>query len=381
MGRRAGRADRRGWLGHDAIAVSRCGRCSAVLRPACPILPLLPSRPSAQVPFEQAVADLASPDAGTRLRAVQLLKQAAYPEAAVPLAALVTDPQDEIQLEAIAAELNIFLAEPVVPQKRVGARGRSAQRGAGRAGVLGRAQRARRAAGAGRSADRAAHRGARREPARRDRGAVRVRRRSRSSPAARARRDLLRAAGPDIAAFIGSSDPAMRYAAVRVLGRVFATARAGRADRVDGRRRGDHRAQRQRSRGQGGGDARARRDALRARRAGADRSVQLSTARATPAEAALDALAHIAHPASVPLFTAQLAEQDAALRGIAIEGLARAGDASQLAGDPGGDRQGARAKRDRSPAPLRRCCSATRPTDRWPIRSAGRGCASRRSAT
>ena len=36
------------------------------------------------------------------------------------------------------------------------------------------------------------------------------------------RRDMLRAAGPDLAAFIGSSNPAMRYAAVRVLGRVFA---------------------------------------------------------------------------------------------------------------------------------------------------------------
>src|SRR6185369_10421832 len=45
-------------------------------------------------------------------------------------------------------------------------------------------------------------------------------------PAGAARKDLLRAAGPDVAAFIGSSDPAMRYAAVRVLGRVFAR-RAG----------------------------------------------------------------------------------------------------------------------------------------------------------
>ena len=49
------------------------------------------------------------------------------------------------------------------------------------------------------------------------------------------------------------------------------------------------------------------------------------------AEAALDALAHIAHSSSAPLFTAQLASRSATLRGIAIEGLARVGDRTQLA--------------------------------------------------
>jgi len=58
---------------------------------------------SAQVSFEQASADLTSPDAKVRLHAVQLLKGAAYPEAAVPLARLLTDAQDDVQLEAIAA--------------------------------------------------------------------------------------------------------------------------------------------------------------------------------------------------------------------------------------------------------------------------------------
>ena len=49
------------------------------------------------------------------------------------------------------------------------------------------------------------------------------------------------------------------------------------------------------------------------------------------AAAALDALARIANPASVPLFAAQLATRTSSLRGIAIEGLARAGDASRMA--------------------------------------------------
>src|SRR5882762_9523426 len=79
-----------------------------------------PLAAASQVSFEQATRDLGSSDAGARMRAVQLLKGAAYPEAAVPLAKLVTDPEDEIQLEAIAAELNIFLAEKIVPRKRLG---------------------------------------------------------------------------------------------------------------------------------------------------------------------------------------------------------------------------------------------------------------------
>ncbi len=47
--------------------------------------------------FEQTIAELKSPDADTRLRAVQMLKDAAYPEAAVPLAAVLTDPDDDVQ--------------------------------------------------------------------------------------------------------------------------------------------------------------------------------------------------------------------------------------------------------------------------------------------
>jgi CheY-like chemotaxis protein len=50
-----------------------------------------------------------------------------------------------------------------------------------------------------------------------------------------------------------------------------------------------------------------------------------------PAEAALDALARIAHPSSAPLLATQLLSTNAALRGIALEGLARLGDPSTLA--------------------------------------------------
>ena len=300
---------------------------TALLLPALPALSVLPDL-TAQVPFEQAAKDLASPDPGIRLRSVQLLKQSAFPEAALPLAPLVTDPRDDIQLEAIAAELNIFLAEPIVPKKRI-------------ALVVEKrtALQAEAAFSAGPNAL-----GARMVPAEvltalrtaaRDQnprvaiealyafGALAV------QPGGAPRRELLRAAGPDVAAFIGSSDPAMRYAAVRVLGRVFT------------RRTEDEAVE------STVGDAliAALNDNDRAVKSAAmsslgairyDRGVQALTdlftyyGKGDAAEAALDALAHIGHPTSVPLFTAQLTSKNAALRGIAIEGLARVGDNTQL---------------------------------------------------
>src|SRR5690242_2083743 len=92
------------------------GLLSLVALPGLPGPPVLAAQP---VPFDQAVRDLSSPEVDVRLKAVQLLRDAAYPEAAVPLAPLVVDPRDEVQLEAIAAELNIFLADKVVTKKRV----------------------------------------------------------------------------------------------------------------------------------------------------------------------------------------------------------------------------------------------------------------------
>jgi HEAT repeat protein len=150
-----------------------------------------------------------------------------------------------------------------------------------------------------------------------------------AAPTGAARRELLRVSGPDITAFVGASDPAMRYAAVRVLGAVFA------------------------KRPQDGpieetvGDAviTALNDADQAVKGAAmqalgtmryQRAVQALTdlfqfyGKNEAADAALDALARIAHPASTPVFTSQLPGKSSARRGIAIEGLARIGDASTL---------------------------------------------------
>jgi HEAT repeat protein len=51
---------------------------------------------------------------------VHLLRDAKYPEAISPMAALVLDPVDEIQLEAIAAELGFFLEQDVKSKRMVG---------------------------------------------------------------------------------------------------------------------------------------------------------------------------------------------------------------------------------------------------------------------
>jgi HEAT repeat protein len=42
-----------------------------------------------------------------------------------------------------------------------------------------------------------------------------------AQPAGAARRELLRVSGPELAALIGVADPALRYAALRVIGRLF----------------------------------------------------------------------------------------------------------------------------------------------------------------
>jgi HEAT repeat protein len=287
------------------------------------------SPPSAQNAFEQAIRDIASPDASARLRAARVLKQAASPEAAVPLAALVTDRQDEVQLEAIGAELNIFLADKIVPRKRLGlvieVRNAVSAEAAFSGGPL----------AIGPLPVPAEVLTALRTAVRDDNprvglealyafGALGV------EPGGNARRDVLRLSGPDLAALLGAPEPAMRYAAVRVLGRVFARRPAD--DRVE----------------ETVGDAVITalndRDSLVKTAAMAalgamryDRGLQALSdqfryyGKGERAAAALDAIARIASPASVPLLAAQLASNDAALRSIAIEGLARTGDASKLA--------------------------------------------------
>ncbi len=73
-----------------------------------------------QVRFDDVIRNLRNPDPKVRLASVQLLRESKYPEAIGPLAPLVTDPVDQIQLEAIATELSFFLTQDVPSKKRLG---------------------------------------------------------------------------------------------------------------------------------------------------------------------------------------------------------------------------------------------------------------------
>ena len=72
-----------------------------------------------QLRFDDVIRNLRNPDPRARLDAVRLLRDAKYPEAIAPMAALVLDPIDGIQLETIAAELAFFLEQDVKSKKMV----------------------------------------------------------------------------------------------------------------------------------------------------------------------------------------------------------------------------------------------------------------------
>ena len=284
---------------------------------------------SAQVSFEQATRDLASPDAGVRLRAVQLLKDAAYPEAAVPIATLVTDTDDRVKFEAISAELNIFLARKIVTRKRVGLIIEVRNKVAAEAAFSG-----------GPSAL-----GPRLVPLE-VLMALRVSARDPNprvaiealyafgtlagTAAGNARRDVLRASGPDLAAMLGAPDPALRFAALRVLERVFA--RRPQDDPVDPTV-GDAAITSLNAKGSAMRVAAIRAlGAMRYERAAQSLAdLYQYYGRGDLAEASLDALARIAHASNAPLFASALTGTTGAVKGIAIEGLTRIGDRKALA--------------------------------------------------
>jgi len=191
-----------------------------VALPALCAIGLATAMLAAQVPFEQAVSDLSSPSTGKRLRAAQLLKEAAYPEAAVPLAKAILDPENEVQLEAIGAEVNIFLAEKVVVRKRVGflieVRNPISAEAAFSQGPLALGPRP-----VPQEVLTALRAASRDETARVDLEALYAFGALAVEPGGAARRELLRVAGPDLAAMIGVPDAHMRYAALRVIGRLF----------------------------------------------------------------------------------------------------------------------------------------------------------------
>lgn len=73
-----------------------------------------------QYSFEEVASGLKAKDAATRLRAIQILRDADFAEAAVPIAAALEDPDDSVQLAAIEAERTLFTTRPVSRRRKVG---------------------------------------------------------------------------------------------------------------------------------------------------------------------------------------------------------------------------------------------------------------------
>ena len=282
----------------------------------------------AQAGPDAAIANLKSPDRDTRLRAVRLLKDTAPLEAALPLVPLLHDADDEIQYEAIGAELNIFMAEKVVSKRRVGlvfeVRDRVLAEAAFSAGPL--------ALGVhpvpqelltallSTVPDDNAYIGL---EALYGFGALAV------DAAGTARRELLRTAAPEFAAFVGASEPGQRVAALRVVGRVWARRiDDSPVDEVLGDAvvlaLNDQDAQVRSA-------ARAALGAMRYERAVQALTELLQHFRTgAVADELFDALARIGHATSRPLMLAALDRDAAAMKRSAIEGLARMGDGAAL---------------------------------------------------
>jgi HEAT repeat protein len=279
------------------------------------LLALAATAPAAaqEIRFDDVIRNLRNPDPGVRVEAVRLLREARYPEAIVPVAALITDPVDQIQLEAIATELSFFLAEDVSPRKRVAfvVERRSASHAAAafEAGPLVTLPRP--------------------APPEVIRGLLQAA----DDEEPRVRLEAIYALGvvaspPFPSEFdaalikvLDHYDPAMRAAAARVIGRLR-VASAGDAL----------------IRAVNDSNAGVRHASMRALGyIGETRAIQALTdqlafyGRGEGAWSALDALARIGHASSVPVFKSRLGDKDAWLRRAAAEGLGRSGDKSELA--------------------------------------------------
>ena len=265
-----------------------------------------------QARFDDVIRSLRNPDPKVRLAAVQVLQESKYPEAIGPMAALVNDPVDQIQLEALAAELSFFLVDEVPSKKRVALF--VEVRNPGRAPLafeLGPLAVA-----------------ARTVPPELvdallkavDDENPKVRLEAIYTLGTIARPPLADAAAAQLVKALDHYDPVVRAAAARVVAR------------LDVKSAGDSL-------------IRALNDSQAPVRYAAMRALGvMHESRAVPALteqfnyygkgegawSALDALAHLADPSSVPLFKAHLADKDPFLRRGSAEGLGRAGDKSEV---------------------------------------------------
>lgn len=263
--------------------------------------------------FDDVVRNLRNPDPKLRMDALRLLRDARYPEAIGPVAALVNDPLDPIQLEAIATELSFFMIDEVSAKKRF-------------AFVI-----EKRSAGQAAAAFEAGTLASWPRPAPPE--LLRALLQAADDESAKVRIEAIYALGvigrtpfpPEFDAslikVLDHYDPAMRAAAAKVIGRLQVASAGDALIRAVNDSNAAVRYASMRALGH-----------VREPRAVAALTEQLAFyGRGEGAWSALDALARIGHASSVPTFKLRLADKEPFLRRASAEGLARAGDTSEIA--------------------------------------------------
>lgn len=265
-----------------------------------------------QLRFDDVIRNLRNPDPNARIDALRLLREARYPDAIGPIAALVNDPLDAIQLEAIGAELSFFMAEDVSAKKRFAFL--VEKRGAGNAAA---------AFDAGPLVL---------WPRRAPQEVISGLLKAADDENARVRIEAIYALGviarePFPGQFDGALikvldhyDPAMRAAAADVIGRLRVKSAGNALITAVNDSKAPVRHAAMRALG-----------FLRHEPAVVALTEQLKFyGRGEGAWAALDALARIGSRASVPVFKSRLTDKDPFMRRAAAEGIARSGDASEI---------------------------------------------------
>jgi HEAT repeat protein len=280
---------------------------------------------AAQTPFDPILADLKSPKAGTRIKALRTLMQSGYPQVLPAMAPLVLDSSNDVQLEAIDALLTVCLAPAPDPKKAVTFK---AENGSIAPAVFDALPLAvlPRAVPADVLLNLSA---ATKDDDARTRTGAALALGVLGSAALGVRSDEVdRALTTDVVYALRHPDPATREALLRAVARVFeppphASAPVAIGDAVIA--------------ALNDGDTRVRLWAsntlgwLRERRAAPALGERLAYyTRGPEAEAALHAIARIAPPGAAPTFRAFLVASSAPMRVMALEGLGRLGDASAI---------------------------------------------------
>ncbi len=281
---------------------------AAILAAAAPLF-------AQQARYEDVVRNLRHPDPKVRLAAAKLLHESKYPEAAAPIAALLGDPVDDIQLEAIAAELSFFLIEEAPAKSPVALAFETRRDGGPALSAFDRGPLAvwprpvppeLTTALIGAVND--------------ENGRVRLEAIYALGTVARGPVDEPTAQG--LIKALDHSDPEMRAAAAAVIGRLEVRSAGDALMRAINDSQSQVRYAAMRALG-----------AIRDRRAVGPLTDQfVFYGKGEGADAALDALARIADPSSLPLFKERLGDRDAEVRRICAEGLGRVGNPADVDG-------------------------------------------------